>query len=158
MKKFINSFGKGILISLIPIVAASIAIGIISSSDTPVVKYVTEYKRPGYETEPAKYIVEASYAKYWHDSRIVLLIILAYLIFLVGTVYVVHTVNDKEIDSKGGNIMLAVVWIVGLLLIFVPMAFKYGSSSYQSTLTVQEYEANKNNLDALFPSIEGIRK
>lgn len=154
MKKFF----KGILVSLIPIIMATIGILVLSTSDKPVVKYQNEIVRPGYQTEPAKYIVEASYAKYWHDSRIVLLIVLAYIVFLVGTVYVIDLVEEKQINSKGGNYMLAVVWIVGLLMIFIPMAFKYGSSSYQSTLTVQEYEDNKGNLDALFPSVESLPK
>jgi hypothetical protein len=154
MKKFI----KGFLISLIPVVMATIGILILSSSDKPVVKYQDEIVRPGYQTEPAKYIVEASYAKYWHDSRIPLLIVFAYLLFIAGTVYVIHIVEDKEMSSKAGNYMLAVVWLVGLLMIFIPMAFKYGTSSYESTLTVQEYEQHKNNIDALFPSIESVSK
>ena len=154
MKKFI----KGFLISLIPIVVVSIAIAITSSSDTPPVKYIPEIVRPGYQTEPAKYIVEASYAKYWHDSRKVGLIILGYVIFLVGTVYVIYAINEKEMNPKSGNYALGVVWALGLTCIFLPMAIKYGSSSYESTLTVQEYEQNKSNLDALFPSIENVPK
>lgn len=158
MKKFIKPLIKGILFSLIPIVVASISIGIISSSDTPGVKYVSEIVHPGYQTEPAKYIVEASYAKYWHDSRKIGLIVLGYIILLVGTVYVIYTVNDKEMNSKAGNYGLAIVWLLGLALMFIPMVAKYGSSSYESTLTVQEYELNKGNIDALFPSIENVPK
>jgi hypothetical protein len=158
MKNFISKFGKGFLISLIPVVVASIAIAIISASDTPPVKYIPEIVHPGYQTEPAKYVVEASFAKYWHDSRKVPLIILAYVIFVVGTSYVVYKVNDKEMDSKAGNFGLTIVWLLGLVLIFVPMATKYGTSSYESTLTAPQYEHYKSNLDALFPSIEDTSK
>lgn len=158
MKNFISKFGKGLLVSLIPIVVASIAIGITSSSDVPPVKYIHEVVHPGYQTEPAKYVVEASYAKYWHDSRKIGLIILGYVIFLVGTTYVIYAINEREMNPKSGNYALAVVWALGLTCIFLPMAIKYGSSSYESTLTVQEYEQNKGNLDALFPCIENVPK
>ena len=155
MKK-IENLVRGLLVSLIPVIVFSVAIMITASSNTPQVKYLNEVVKPGYQTEPAKYIVEASYAKYWKDSRSVSLIVLAYIIIVVGTVFVVDYVNRKEI--KGGNYYLAIVWLAGGLLIFVPMARIYGSSSYQSTLTVQEYEQSRNNLDALFPSIESSPK
>lgn len=155
MKK-IENLVRGLLISLIPVIVFSIAIMITSTSNTPHVKHYPEVIRPGYQTEPAKYVVEASYAKYWKDSRSVGLIVLAYLVIVAGTVFVIHYVNDKGV--KGGNYYLALVWLAGGLLIFVPMARIYGSSSYQSTLTVQEYEDNKSNLDALFPSIESTPK
>jgi hypothetical protein len=151
-----NYLLKGFLVSLIPVVFFTVAILITSKSDTPQVKFVPEVVRPGYQTEPPKYIVEASYAKYWHDSRIPVLIVFAYIIVIAGTMYVVEYVNKKEI--KNGNFFLAIVWVVSGLLIFVPMAFKYGTSSYQSTLTVDEYQYSKNNLDALFPSIESSPK
>jgi hypothetical protein len=154
MKKFI----KGILVSLLPVVFATIGIIFLSTSDTPTVKFQPEKVRPGYETEQAKYIVEASYSKYWHDSRIPLLIVIAYIIMIAGTAIVINIIEAKYMGANAGNIIMAGVWILGFVLIFIPMVPKYGSSSYQSTLTVQEYEANKNNLDNLFPSIESISK
>lgn len=147
---------KGFLFSLIPVIVFTICIMITASSNKPSVKYMPEVVKPGYQTEPAKYIVEASFAKYWKDSRSVGLIILAYIVIVAGTIFVIDYVNQKEI--KNGNYYLAVVWLVGGLLIFVPMARIYGSSSYESTLTVQEYEDSKGNLDALFPCIESSPK
>lgn len=150
MKKFI----KGILFALIPVVIITVGILIISTSKTPSVREIPPVVHPGYQTEPAKYVVEASFAKYWHDSRIPLLIVLAYIVAIFGTTIVI----SADLDPKVSPWLIAAIWLTSVCCVFVPMAPKYGSSSYQSTLTVQEYETNKGNLDALFPSIESTPK
>lgn len=152
-----NSFVKGLVIGCAPLIAFIISITIISGSKQPNVKYIKEVVRPGYQTEPAKYIVEASYAKYWHDSRKPVLIIIAYLLVIFGSAYICYITEENEI--KNGYYLLIPCWLLGAILIFAPMAIKtYGSSSYESTLTVQEYEQSKNNIDSLFPYIESTPK
>lgn len=149
MKNFI----KGLLISLIPIIIFTIGILIVSNAKAPGVKYLPEIVKPGYQTEPAKYIVEASFAKCWRDSRKPFLIVIAYFLTVFGTAFLVNLINQKQLD-KAGNYIIGAVWLISSLLIFIPMSYTYGSSSYESTLTVQEYENNKNNLDNLFPYTE----
>lgn len=115
----------------------------IKSSKSPSITYHPTVKQ---------YVVEASPAKMWKDSNKSLSVVLAVLI-IVGLPYAYLKYNEsKGNDSNAGVILI--IWVIGFFIFFSRFTGKWGDSSYTTTLTEQEFDAGKGNLDGLFPRID----
>lgn len=152
---FIKRYGKYLLISAVLLAAEFGSMAIMTAAKTNTVVIISESKQPGYEKQPGYARVEASWSKIWHDtwhSNAKFLVILGLIFAFVPAV--VGFFGDAS-NAKGG-----IAWslwgsaAISLFLLFIACAAKYGSSSYEKRMCLDEYEASKGNIDALFPSTD----
>lgn len=126
------------------------ALLIVGTSNTPDIQFIKGGGPEGYQKIPDSYIISASYAKCMADA--------GYLIpifgILIGAVIVFfYTLRAEYIKSPTWTVY-AIGWGIAFLSIGIPLGAKTTSSSYSSNISVDVYEANKGNLDQLFPMIE----
>ena len=134
---------KFILTALIPIVFSIIGLVIINNTTKPTVTHVSAGNGL-----PEQYNIEASSKyKFEHGGSNRALIILAYFLFVGGAV-VEYILDNKALN--GGKGIAIVTWIIGFILIFIPLAVVYGNSKYVKTISVEQYETNKADLNKLF--------
>lgn len=139
-------------VAIIPAVIFIISILIVSSDHSPDVTHKAAIERPGYEPFPEQYYVEASAAKKWHDSRIIILIVAGFII--ACAVPVLYGYGSQQDGKEANGHVVWICWVIGAILIFMPAALKWGDSRYESILLPQRYEQYKNKLDSLFPETQ----
>lgn len=145
-----------ILLSVIPAVIFIVGVLVSINSGQPSVKEQVEVVRQGYEPVPHLYYVDASFSKAWKDGGSIWLVLLGIIISSVGTwAYLTYVYKELKFESIA---IIAILWIGGAVIIFTKPLRLWGSSSYSSTLSPEEYEKYKNNLDQIFPSIEKAEK
>lgn len=143
--------GKAILIFLIPAVFAAVGILIINVSKKPEVVHVPAAygSGTGYERIPEQYTVTAStHYKWHHGTSAGWKFIVGYILFAAGGFYVYWV--DREVKTFS-RWVLAFCWLLGLGCIFGKHVFRYyESNTYVRTISAEQYEQNKGDLDAIF--------
>lgn len=100
--------------------------------------------RPGYETQPAIYNIEASPSYTWGKTHSVVLIVIAYVLLLAPPLYA-YFINKKA--GVGNWIPVAIAIVLAYLAVFI----QYDIKTFAKTVDTSTYEANKDNLDNCFP-------
>jgi hypothetical protein len=143
--------GKALLIFLIPAVIATAGILIINSSKKPEVVHLAAAYGPGtgYALQPEQYTVTASsHYKWHHGTSAGWKFIVGFLLFAAGGFYVYWV--DAEVKT-GSRWVLAIVWLLGLGCIFGKHVTRYyESKTFERTISAEQYEQNKGDLDAIF--------
>jgi uncharacterized membrane protein YfcA len=143
--------GKAILIFLLPALIATLGIIIINNSKTPEVEHKSAAYGPGtgYSQVPEEYIVTAStHYKWHHGTCVVWLAVVGFIVFAAGGGYVYWV--DKEVKN-GTLLVIAIFWILGFACIFAKHIGRYYErGTFERTISAEQYEANKDNLDAIF--------
>jgi hypothetical protein len=142
---------KAILIFLIPALFALGGILIISSSHDNEVDHRAAAYGPGtgYQLEPEEYVVTASSSYKWHHGTANgWMITLGFIAFAAAGFYAY--VCERQVWDVN-KWVLAVLVLCGLLLILGKhLGRLYELNTFQKTITAEQYEANKSNLDAIF--------
>ena len=135
---------KGILLQSIPMVISVIALLYIDSSKTPETVYHSYAQQTN---SPAYYDVVASpHYKMTHGAFNTTLVIIGFVLYVAGIVIII-------LNLKFGLalILTIVSWLGGLLCIFGKYSFHYyDETKYEKTITVDQYENNKTDLDIIF--------
>lgn len=143
--------GKAIIMFLIPVVFAVLGIFIISTSKTPEVSHKPAAYGPGtgYSQVPEEYTVTASTSYKWHHgTKSTALIIAGFVFFLASGVYVYWV--DKEVQTFN-RWALAICWVLGMACIFGKHVTRYYErGKFERTISAEQYEQNKGDLDAIF--------
>lgn len=152
---FIKRYGKYLLITAVLLVAELGSMAIMSGAKKNEVVTISESKQDGYAKQPGYARVEASWSKIWHDtwhSNAKWLVILGLIFAFVPAA--VGFFGDGS-NAKGG-----IAWslwgsaAISVFLLFIACAAKYGSSSYEKRMCLDEYEQSKGNIDSLFPGTD----
>jgi peptidoglycan/LPS O-acetylase OafA/YrhL len=142
---------KAILMFLIPALFAIAGMFIISSSKTAEVEHKAAAYGPGtgYQQVPEEYTVTASTSYKWHHgTRVVWMIVVGFVLFAAAGFYVY--VCDQQVWQVNKFVLIILVG-GGLLMIFGKHLGKYYEiKNFQRTISAEQYEANKDNLDAIF--------
>ena len=140
-----------LLLTLVPVFFFGLSIILVNVDHTPEVVHHPEVVRAGYEPAPETYSVEASPAKKWADywAGHWFLVILGFIVAAGGT-YGYLTYIEKEV-KQGSWVPIMVAWLGGALLVFLGFVLRHGAIDYITTLTPEQFEATRDNLDALFP-------
>jgi len=143
--------GKAILFFLIPAVIAALGIiGINSSKKAEVVHIPAAYgPGTGYALQPEQYTVTAStHYKWHHGTSAGWMFLVGGILFAVGAFYVYWI--EKEIKTGNWKV-IAIIWVAGLFCIFGKHVVRYyESKTYERTISAEQYEQNKGDLDAIF--------
>jgi|SRR5581483_379524 len=142
---------RAIIFFLIPAIITLLGIIIINASNKPeVVHLAAAYgKGTGYRQVPEQYTVTASsHYKWHHGGHSTALIIVGYFLFLIAAGYA----YDVDAKAKKTNLaIIGVLWFIGILGIFGKYAAKYyEGGTFSKTISGDQYEQNKSNLDAIF--------
>lgn len=142
---------KAILIFLIPAFFALGSILIISSSHSNEVDHHPAAYGPGtgYQQEPEEYTVTASSSYKWHHGTSSgWMIAVGFVLFAIAGFYAY--VCDRQVWQVN-KWVLAIFVLGGLLLILGKHLGRfYELDTFQKTISAEQYEANKTNLDAIF--------
>jgi hypothetical protein len=141
--------GKAILFFLIPLFISIVAIIWIKSDHKPEVVHLAAAYGPGtsYQLEPAEYTVTASpHFRWTNGTGATWKIIVGILVFAAGAGFIL---TDPKIAK--GFIVLGISWLLAFGLIFGKHVKKYyGPGGFEKTISSEQYEQNKDNLDAIF--------
>lgn len=142
-------------VTAVLLAAELISIGIIKADKSNNTIVYAEVKRAGYETTPGYVYVEASPNKRWDDANNGFggVLIIIGLIAALGPAIAAFAFDGSN-SKSGGPLTMWLTGAISLLLVFMPYAAKSGSSSYETNICIDKYEANKSNLDALFPGVD----
>jgi hypothetical protein len=140
-----------VLLLVAPLLIVGAGLFLAQLDRTPDVHYYKEIKHPGYEPSPAYYQIEASSDKEWGDywaTRWGWALAGGLMLILIPWAYFGWL--DAEVKQFNWKV-LAAIWLASLLLILLPFYGLVKDNRYETKLTPEQYEANKTNLDALFP-------
>lgn len=145
---------KYILLALIPSVLILIGVFAVKSDDKPEVVHYAAGQIEGYENHPEYYQVTMSPAFRWkHHTGSAGQVIVGVLITLLAAGFAYWAEESRSSPYWASKLkfpVIAVAWIIAFLTVFGAHAFHYGSAQESKRLTVQEYEANQSDLDAIF--------
>lgn len=159
MKNVLNYFRKNkiigfIIISGIAVGALTFGVIHVSSNDNAEIRHKGAIERPGYEPVPETYVIEASPSKKWAETGKIL-VVLGFLVALASGLAIVREEYHPETEkSNNTELIILAMWFIAVCLTFGGYTAKHGDSSYTTELCADEYEIQKDNLDALFPDTD----
>lgn len=156
MKSVLNFLTKNrlrgsLIVSGFAIAMLLIAVTYVKSNKQTEVRHISAVERPGYEPSPAYYIVEASPNKKWKETSVAWFIL--GFIIAAGSGFAIWYDEYKPVGPRSNRTgyMILVLWFLAFAVALGPYVAKHGDSSFQSKICVDEYRANQDNLDDLFP-------
>lgn len=141
-----------IFLALIFLLAAGIGVVIISNDNKPDTVLYGGSHQPGYEAQPDQYTVTASSSYIWSNGGHSTTLVVIGFALVAATIGLSSLLKDKDGAALKQNVVVIIGCVIAFFLIFGKYvnADKKADGKFSKTVSKEVYEANKNDLNALF--------
>jgi hypothetical protein len=141
-----------VILAAIFLICAGVGIVVISGDDKPDSVVYAGSHQAGYEDQPDQYTVTASPKFIWHNGgHSPILLVLGCVLIACCTIGS-SFLKDAEGAALKQNVAVIIAMVISFFLIFGKYVTvdKKGDGRFSKTVSKEVYEANKNDLNALF--------